>query len=170
MIYTKKGDKGRTELFDGKRVSKADPRVEAAGTVDELNSVIGLAVAFSPSKKRKNILLKVQHGLFAVQAVIMKGKKRLSVKITDKHVKKIERAIDQFKTPKECCFVIPGGTKETAALHLARTECRRAERRIVILKKHPMLVKYMNRLSSLLFVMAIDANKGKVEIAKYQNS
>jgi len=159
-IYTRTGDTGTTALGDGSRVDKDHPRVEAYGTVDELNSVIGLILAFTESDTVRRTLTQVQHDLFDLGgALCLPG----TALITDAHVTRLEQALDRFNEPlpplKE--FILPGGGRAAAACHLARTVCRRAERRVLSLMReqtdaapHGQPLVYLNRLSDLLFVIA----------------
>ena len=157
-IYTRIGDKGDTITLSGKKVSKDDPRVEAYGLVDELNASIGVAMAFSDDNEIKEVLSIAQKDLFIIGAelAIEKGAKKLTPSKTEK----LEKSIDKIepKLPYLANFVIPGGSKTAALLHHARTISRRAERRIVsaskIVKINPEILKYINRLSDLLFVLA----------------
>lgn len=167
-IYTKTGDTGETGLFGGPRVLKDHPRIEAYGTVDELNSVIGVVRAVGTEAELDRLLARVQNELFSVGAELASSKpgKGHSHAIADEHVKYLEQAIDQFEaalTPLKQ-FILPAGTPAAAALHLARTVCRRAERRLVTLDQLPgesvsaTVIIYLNRLSDLLFVLARVAN------------
>ena len=153
-IYTKKGDDGMTSLLNKKRVSKQSPKIEVYGNIDELNSFIGFAISFSHDKKLIKILRSIQRDLFALSA----GK---SLK-----PKKLELIIDETSNSLEPLdnFILPGGTKVSSILHVARTVCRRAERSCT---KSPLktYIPYLNRLSDLLFVLARKANKGKDIIA-----
>ncbi|MGQ4809744.1 Cobalamin adenosyltransferase [Candidatus Entotheonellaceae bacterium PAL068K] len=166
-IYTKTGDCGDTGLFDGSRVSKDSPRVAAYGDVDELNAVLGLALAFIRNDEElRACLLQVQRDLFAVGALLADPSARVEAKRGDKaglpqeKVTQLEQWIDQFEAylPPLRQFILPGGSKGGATLHHARTVCRRAERSIVALRQHlevaPHLIVYINRLSDLLFVAA----------------
>jgi len=157
-IYTRTGDDGTTGLGDGTRVPKDGERVEAYGTVDELNSVIGvlLAVPGLPSEVMA-CLTEVQHELFDMGGELcIPG----HYAITAAHITRLEQALDGFNDPlpplKE--FILPGGGPAAAACHLARTVARRAERRVLTLSRvetvSPEVVKYLNRLSDLLFVLA----------------
>lgn len=167
-IYTKTGDNGDTGLFAGPRVRKDDVRIEAYGAVDELNAWIGLARAEAPTYTIDAVLTRVQHELFAVGAELATpepdshGMRMLG----DEHVHALELAIDEHegRLAPLAQFVLPGGTKVAAQLHVARCVCRRAERRLVTLASseperdfHTMIV-YLNRLSDLLFVLARAAN------------
>ena len=171
-IYTKGGDSGETSLFDKTRVSKADPRVDAYGEVDEMNAVIGAAVAFLPAEAGshdvRESLEAVQKDLFALGAMLADPNSRIAARvtkaaITDDHVTRLEQTIDRLEAelPPLRRFILPGGTPAGAQLHLARTVCRRAERKVVGLgadAAHPVVVVYLNRLSDLLFVMARAVN------------
>ena len=169
-IYTRGGDGGETSLGDGLRVSKADPRVEAYGTVDEAGAAIGVAVASGVDGARAGLLRAVQNDLFDVGADLAvplrtaRGGGRSRLRITASHVAALERACDRETARLQplTSFVLSGGTPASAALHLARTVCRRAERRTVALNAvepiNPHAIAYLNRLSDLLFVLARVAN------------
>ncbi|MGL4554420.1 MAG: cob(I)yrinic acid a,c-diamide adenosyltransferase [Gemmataceae bacterium] len=173
-IYTKTGDDGTTGLGDGSRVSKTDPRVIAYGTVDELNSVLGLLVSLGPPEAE--LLTLIQNDLFDVGADLCvppaDGEQpggRLRVR--PEQSKRIEDAIDRLNEPLAplTSFVLPGGTAEAAWCHLARTVCRRAERDVVALRAAGAavggeVVIYLNRLSDLLFVLARAYNKGRGDV------
>ena len=166
-IYTKTGDHGETGLFDGTRVSKHSPRVEAYGDVDELNALLGLALAFiQDDTEIRACLLTVQRDLFVVGAHLADPSARVEAKrgtkavFPDHKVDELEQWIDQFEeylAPLRQ-FILPGGSKGGSTLHHARTVCRRAERQIVALSQEvdiaPLIVTYMNRLSDFLFVAA----------------
>ncbi|HEV8700592.1 MAG TPA: cob(I)yrinic acid a,c-diamide adenosyltransferase [Candidatus Polarisedimenticolia bacterium] len=173
-IYTKTGDKGTTALGDGRRVAKDHRRVEAFGTVDELNAALGLAIAAGLDLEGADLLKRIQNDLFDVGADLCVPEKRgnggktarRALRITAAHVRPLEEAIDRFNgglRPLRS-FVLPGGSPASAWLHLARTVCRRAERRVVALERqdrvNPRVIIYLNRLSDLLFVMARRANDG----------
>lgn len=157
-IYTRTGDDGTTGLATGERVDKCDARVEAFGTVDETNSALGLVLAEPalPAAVRE-CLTRVQHELFEVGAELSLPGYRA---ITAAHVAELERVLDDLneQLPPLKEFVLPGGNRATALCHLARTICRRAERRAWAAAKHSELnseaLRYLNRLSDLLFVMA----------------
>ena len=173
-IYTRTGDKGTTALGDGRRVAKDHLRIEAFGTVDELNSAIGLAISSGLDAGGADLLRRIQNDLFDLGADLCvpearKGDRRparRALRITEAHTTPLEAAIDRFNGPLRPLksFVLPGGTVPSSWLHLARTVCRRAERRVVALgrreKINPQVVVYLNRLSDLLFVMARRANDG----------
>lgn len=171
-IYTRTGDKGKTSLFNGKRISKDSLRIETIGTIDELNSVIGVAIAeIQNSKvksqnyksKLKSELVKIQNDLFNIGANLANPNSK-HLKYLEKKVLEFENFIDQMteKMPSLTLFILPGVSKSGAMLHLARTVCRRAERRAVALSNLDHIDKniliYLNRLSDLLFTMARFAN------------
>jgi len=169
-IYTKTGDTGQTGLGDGSRVGKDDPRVAAYGDVDELNAVIGLVRSQSPRPELDALLHDVQRDLFAIGAQLADPKARAGANkakaaVTAAHVDRLEKAIDAAteELPRLTAFILPGGSPRGAALHLARTVCRRAERAIVELahdvELDALLLAYLNRLSDLLFVLARQANQ-----------
>jgi cob(I)alamin adenosyltransferase len=156
-IYTRTGDDGTTGLGDGTRVSKDDARVEAYGTLDELNSVMGVLLAEKLPEDVTATLQPIQHELFDLGSEFcLPGYKS----ITAEHVQRLEDSLDKFNEtlPPLKEFILPSGSRATAVCHLARTVCRRAERRAWTLhKQHPQnpeSIKYLNRLSDLLFVLA----------------
>ena len=168
-IYTKTGDGGDTGLFDGTRVSKADRRVGAYGDVDELNAVLGLVRASGVGDELSAVLAQIQGDLFALGAQLADPRHRIADRvskaaITEADVTRLETLIDRFdaQVPPLRQFILPAGGSGAAALHLARAVCRRAERRIVALSVGEAsssappgeLVRYVNRLSDLLFVLA----------------
>ncbi len=166
-IYTRTGDAGETSLFDSSRVSKAHPRVDAYGEVDELNASLGLALAWRLDADLAEAATRIQRDLFAVGAQLADPANKLADRVTkavvtDADVERLEQLIDRLETevPPLRRFILAGGSPAGAALHLARTVCRRAERRIVALEPAAdlLLVRYINRLSDLLFVMARAAN------------
>ncbi len=169
-IYTRTGDGGDTSLVGGVRLSKADPRVEAYGDVDELNAWIGLVRATPPTPELTDIddaLALIQRELFALGAQLADPGGKIPARIskaavTSDQVDRLERTIDELEAELRplTAFILAGGSPAGAALHVARTVCRRAERRIVALTPAPeaVLVKYVNRLSDLLFVMARAVN------------
>jgi cob(I)alamin adenosyltransferase len=167
-IYTKSGDRGKTSLLGGQRVSKDVLRIEAYGTVDELNSALGVARASKPAAELDRILGSVQRDLFILGADLAApaGKRRsLKQVLTEEHVVRLEQTIDSLDVQLAPLknFIIPGGSPIAAQLHLARTVCRRAERLVVRLAKKEkvgkMNMKYLNRLSDALFVVARYANR-----------
>jgi cob(I)alamin adenosyltransferase len=172
-IYTKTGDDGETGLFGGPRVRKNAPRIEAYGTVDELNAVIGLVRAQRSSESGAatsdldELLARIQNELFDLGAQLATpDPERFGIAgATEAHVSALENAIDRYEEELDPLkqFILPGGTPGAAALHLARTVCRRAERWVVTLAEteriSPTTVVYLNRLSDLLFVLARAANR-----------
>jgi cob(I)alamin adenosyltransferase len=170
-IYTRTGDKGDTGLFGGGRVGKDDPRVEAYGEVDELNAALGLARAIELMPRIDEVLVPLQRDLFSLGALLAtpdldKMHQHLEkARIDDERIGQLERAIDAGESELEPlrAFILPGGTPKAAALHVARTVCRRAERRVVALRRDTeipeLVVIYLNRLSDLLFVLARVANR-----------
>lgn len=165
-IYTRTGDTGQTGLFGGGRVSKADPRVEAYGAVDELNSVLGLVRARLAAGPLSDFLAGVQGRLFEVGAELATERRedpKLAAhvpEVTASHVTELEGWIDRLEAelPALRGFVLPGGSEAGALLHVARTVCRRAERRVVALAEraavNPEILRYLNRLGDFLFVAA----------------
>src|SRR5262245_52341848 len=174
-IYTKTGDTGETGLFDGTRVSKADPRVEAYGDVDELNAWLGVVRANKVDEQIDKMLGTIQATLFALGAELADPRNKISARVTKAaltgaHVAELETWIDALEAGLKPLrrFILAGGAPAGALLHLARTVCRRAERRIVALGPDlldPLIVTYVNRLSDLLFVMAraVNARAGVAE-------
>ena len=166
-IYTRTGDKGETGLVGGARVPKDSLRVDAYGSVDELNSVLGIARAFLHDRELDDLLAELQKDLFVVGADLAStgdGQQRNVPRITAEKIAAMERTIDKFEaelSPLKA-FILPGGGVAGSLLHNARTVARRAERRVVTLSKveaiNEQMVPYMNRLSDLLFVMARVAN------------
>jgi cob(I)alamin adenosyltransferase len=168
-IYTKTGDDGGTALFAGPRVTKDHPRIEAYGAVDELNAVLGLVRSESSLPADIDALVEqIQHTLFAVGAELAtpEPEKHGTALVNLAQIEVLERAIDEHEARLEPLrqFILPGGTPAAAALHVARTVCRRAERRIVTLGQvseasiSPHVVAWINRLGDLLFVLARSAN------------
>ncbi|MBI3984922.1 MAG: cob(I)yrinic acid a,c-diamide adenosyltransferase [Candidatus Levybacteria bacterium] len=166
-IYTKFGDKGKTSLYAGKTVSKGSLRVNAYGTVDELNSFLGIVLTLVKDKKLKDKLINIQKDLFEVGACLANptgNKDRLLSKYLTHRVLEFEAEIDSLtkKLPKLEHFILPGGGKPGSSLHFARTLVRRAERRVVELsekeKINTDIIIFLNRLSDLLFMYARDIN------------
>ena len=162
-IYTKTGDDGTTGLFGGARVKKASSRVDAYGTVDELNAVLGVARALGLSKPAEIVLAEVQIDLFTLGAELatVPGKEeKLPMKLlTMAHAEKLEHAIDAAEEGLAALqnFILPGGSAQAAHLHHARTVCRRAERAVLAIddaSPRAEVVIYLNRLSDLLFTLA----------------
>jgi len=148
-------------------VPKYHPRMHALGTIDELNCAVGMAASFANPAVRK-ILHKVQHQLFSAQAQLGKGAVAIELPaIEQRHVDALEEVIAQFerKLSAQKRFILPGGSKAASHLHFARAVCRRAERVAFQSGEKGMIIKYLNRLSSLLFVLARASNKNDVEVA-----
>ncbi len=170
-IYTKTGDAGSTGLFGGGRVSKDDARVEAYGDVDELNACIGMARSVEMMPRIDEVLVPIQRDLFAIGALLATPDREkmaqhlAKARIDEGRISQLEHAIDDAEGELEplTAFIIPGGTPKSAALHVARTVCRRAERRVVSLQREvelpPLAIIYLNRLSDLLFTLARLANR-----------
>ena len=167
-IYTRTGDKGETGLVGGARVPKDSLRVEAYGNVDELNSVLGVVRAFTIDRELDEVIADLQNDLFVVGSDLASApnsQQRNIPRISDEKIISMERTIDKFEAELSplSAFILPGGGVTGSLLHNARTVARRAERRIVTLGKtekiNEELIRYMNRLSDLLFVMARVANR-----------
>jgi cob(I)alamin adenosyltransferase len=167
-IYTRTGDFGETSLVGGSRVRKDDPRVAAYGEVDELNACLGFARALGLDADIDADVLRLQRDLFALGAQLADPSERLGAKVVkavvgDGDVSRLEEMIDRLEAslPPLRHFILAGGSRSGAALHLARTVCRRAERRMVALQPpvDPVLLRYVNRLSDLLFVLARVVNQ-----------
>lgn len=160
-VYTRSGDKGMTSLVDGKRIEKDSIKVEAYGTIDELNSYIGLSINYLKDNSDKDILMKVQTKLFEIGAELASTNyTRYKKAVKEEEVTALEEMIDYYTAKMEKIneFIVPGTSICSANLHIARTICRRAERRIISLSReeavNPVLIKYVNRLSDFLYVLA----------------
>lgn len=168
-IYTRTGDGGETGLFDGTRVAKSNPRVAAYGEVDELNAWLGLVRADMSDPDLAPMLERIQRDLFALGARLADPAKKIAERVkkaavTGEDISRLESWIDRLESelPPLRRFILAGGTRTGAELHVSRTICRRAERSMVALGSdtlEPELVTYVNRLSDLLFVMARAANR-----------
>ncbi len=167
-IYTRAGDGGETSLGDGSRVSKLDCRIAAFGTVDEVNSLLGLALAAGPpAEVVREVLERVQNELFDVGADIsVPFGVADRLRITQAQVDALEADCDRFNAdlPELRSFVLPGGSELAARLHVARATCRRAERDVLDASEqveiNPLVIAYLNRLSDLLFILARASNPG----------
>lgn len=167
-IYTKTGDRGETSLFDGTRVAKTDPRVAAYGDVDELQAALGMCAAQGAGAECAEMIVAIQRDLFALGARLADPSHRIAARVSkivvdDASVARLEGWIDRLEAtlPALRHFILAGGTPAGAALHLARTVCRRAERAVLALGAdavEPAILTYLNRLSDLLFVMARAVN------------
>ncbi len=162
-IYTKTGDQGTTALFGGKRVSKADLRIDTYGTVDELNSWIGLLRDQDVNTKRNHFLIEIQDRLFTIGSILATEPGNTKVKIPSlllDDVQALEKAIDAMdaELPPMKSFILPGGNQSVSFCHITRTVCRRAERLVIALNNHEavdgLVIQYLNRLSDYLFVLA----------------
>ncbi len=163
-IYTKTGDDGTTGLVGGSRVKKFDIRLEAYGTVDELNATLGVLRSMSVSESDKLLIIEIQNKLFNIGSRLASDEKgeayTANLAITDENIELLEKAIDNFEKdlPELTHFILPGGDSLSAQCHVARTVCRRAERRVLEfaseISTHINTVKYLNRLSDLLFVLS----------------
>lgn len=174
-IYTKTGDKGKTSLIGGTKVYKSDLRIEAYGTVDELNSYVGLCLDHLNSDNINNVLAEIQDRLFTIgSALACDPDKEAKLKIPDLHetdVELLEKEIDRMNEvlPLMKSFILPGGNIAVSTLHIARCVCRRSERCCVRMQKkemevEPLIIKYLNRLSDYLFVLArFAAHELKIE-------
>lgn len=164
-VYTKAGDGGQTSLVGGARVSKASSRVDAYGDVDELSSLIGLARAMPQDDEVEAVLGVIQNDLFTLGADLASPSEIEVPRIDEAFITKLEEHADRFLAELEPLkeFILPGGSQAGAALHLARTVARRAERRAVALSEaepvNPQTIVYLNRLSDLLFILARAVNR-----------
>jgi cob(I)alamin adenosyltransferase len=174
-IYTKTGDTGTTALFGGSRVPKHNLRIDSYGTVDELNSWMGLIRDQEIEKHTSNMINSIQHNLFTIGAILAtppekqilkSGKERLNIsKISEEEVSLLEREMDLMneELPEMTHFILPGGHPSVSYCHITRTVCRRAERLATELNEHtpidPQVLKYLNRLSDYLFVLARKLSK-----------
>ncbi len=169
LVYTKTGDKGTTSLVGGTRVPKTHIRLEAYGTVDELNSNLGLLITYLRDEQDKLFLQQVQDKLFAVGSHLATDQEKTQLKavsiITPELVETMEHEIDRLDSllPPLSAFVLPGGSRGAAVCHICRTVCRRAERRILALAEQveisSELLAYVNRLSDYLFVLSRKINQ-----------
>jgi cob(I)alamin adenosyltransferase len=163
-VYTKTGDKGKTSLIGGTRVAKNDVRLEAYGTVDELNSYVGLLRSYIQEEDLKEIFIGIQNQLFKIGSYLAVdttvSKMRSDFKLDAVRIELLEKEMDKLENslPPITGFVLPGGHQATGFCHVARTVCRRAERRVIeiqeIYKVDNWVVRYLNRLSDFLFVLS----------------
>ncbi len=161
-IYTKTGDEGTTSLFGGKRVSKSELRIDTYGTVDELNSWIGVLRDLEVNQKRRTVLVEIQDRLFTIGSILATEPNNTKVKIpslSERDITFLEKEIDEMDARLQPMrfFVLPGGHPSISWGHVARTVCRRTERLVIALhnleKVDPFVIKYLNRLSDYLFVL-----------------
>lgn len=163
-IYTKTGDKGKTSLIGGTRVAKNNVRLEAYGTVDELNTYVGMIRSFGMVPEVEKELIRIQHILFDAGGNLATDRSVEGLKIrlivSEKDIMTLEEAMDRMdaELPPLTCFVLPGGNQAVSFCHIARTVCRRAERRILdlsdVLEVDELVIKFVNRLSDYLFVLS----------------
>jgi cob(I)alamin adenosyltransferase len=168
-IYTRRGDKGETDVLGGVRLPKDHLRIEAIGQIDEFNALLGIVMSFSEDEKSNALLKEIQKDIFVIGAEFAASgsKAKLHKRIGPQRVAEIEQEIDKIEAQISPLhhFILPGGSKTASLLHLARTVNRRAERAVVALsrkeKVDPQIITYLNRLSDLLFVMARLMNRRK---------
>jgi len=179
-IYTKTGDKGKTSLLSGKRVPKYHKRIEAYGTVDELNSFIGLLRSYELDNETNDVLESVQNQLFIIGSSLAMDEKRPEFKLPEINmgdIETLEAEMDKIENllPKLKSFIIPGGSQSIAVCHVCRSVCRRAERLIIELSDNEqideLIVIYMNRLSDYFFMLARKvAFDNKIELPIWKNT
>ncbi len=161
-VYTKTGDKGKTSLLGGKRIAKDDMQTEAYGTVDELNSHIGNIINYVSNQKIKEQIIHIQRVLFNIGAKLASDteNKKINIEFDEEEISLLERQMDDWEKelPPLKGFILPSGSASISASHIARTVCRRAERRVVALNQdkneYDTTIKYINRLSDYLFVLS----------------
>jgi len=180
-VYTRTGDKGTTSLVGGVRIKKSSPRLEAYGTVDELSAHLGLLIAMLPEGTERDNIIRVQNNLFNVCTHLATDQSQTplypSAHLAEGETEFLEQEVDRIMQllPERQGFILPGGTQAAAQAHVARTVCRRAERRIAALAEEAEvgddIQRYVNRLSDYLFVLAkiINFNSGQTEII-WQNA
>lgn len=173
-IYTKTGDKGKTSLFDNKRVFKDDIRVEAYGTIDELGASMGLAKNYVDDEEMYEYIYNIQNKLFTVASILAtEDPSKIKYHIEEKDIDDLEKIIDVYmgRLGDPTGFIVNGSDKKSGHLHVARTICRRAERRIITLSGiaeiNPLVIKYVNRLSDVLYAMARYSEEKQVNV-KYE--
>jgi cob(I)alamin adenosyltransferase len=163
-FYTRTGDSGETSLMHGERVFKDDERIECLGNLDELSSFIGLAISKIKHEEIKNNLIEIQKIIYFAGAEIADTKNQTRI-IKEEHLEELEKITDAYSSKIEPLkhFILPGGSEASSLIHVCRAVCRRLERSLVRLNKkdrlNPVLLKYFNRLSSFLFVLALYINK-----------
>ncbi len=170
-IYTKTGDKGTTSLFDGNRVNKDDIRVESYGTIDELGSFLGLAKNYVEDQEIRELIQNIQNKLFTVASnLAIENQENVKVHIVEEDIIFLEEIIDKYMNllNNPMGFIVQGSNIKSAYLHVARTVCRRAERRIIslsgIANVDPLVIKYVNRLSDCLYAMARFLEEEQVKV------
>jgi len=160
-VYTRTGDKGKTGLFGGKRVSKASAQIEAVGAVDELTTYVGYVQALYATRFALHDLPEIQKDLYRIMSVI--GGADIPIAYLKDRTNIFEQEIDNItsKLPKLNSFILPGGTREASLFHILRVLTRKAERAVVLIKSDAIMVQYLNRLSDLFFTLARKYAKGK---------
>lgn len=175
-VYTKTGDKGKTSLIGGTRVAKDDLRLEAYGTIDELNAQLGLLATYLTDGQDRLFVQNIQHTLFSVGSHLATDRTKTPLHasglLKDEHVAEVEREIDRLDSglPPLSGFILPGGSRGAAVCHVCRTVCRRAERKVIALASQAEIgaevLAYINRLSDYLFILSrkmnVDAKKGEI--------
>ena len=171
QIYTKTGDKGQTSLYDGNRVSKDDIRVESYGTVDELGAALGVARNYITDQEMREEIQQIQNRLFVVSENLATADiEKVKHHIVDEDIELLEKLVDKYmeRAGQFKGFVVTGTSKSASFLHLARTICRRAERRIVTLAGEayvePIVIKYVNRLADTIYAFARDCEEEEVMV------
>ena len=171
-IYTRKGDKGKTSLYDNKRVSKDDIRVESYGTIDELISFLGLAKNYMEDKDLYSILEGIQNKLFTVTTnLATEDKSKVEFFIKEEDIDYLEALVDDYmgRLNNPTGFIVPGSGKPSGYIHVCRTICRRGERRIITLahvaEVDPLLIKYVNRLSDTLYAIGRYLEEKEIRVA-----
>ena len=170
-IYTKTGDKGTTSLADGQRVSKCCERLEAYGTVDELNSHLGVLMTYCTEESDRNFLTEIQRALFVIGGSLAgaKTEKSLSTDSMEAEIDRLTAIVEEAQEDKRFYFILPGGSRAAAVAHVCRTVCRRAERAMLRVESEKLkvksedgdldgMVRYVNRLSDYLFILARKLN------------
>jgi cob(I)alamin adenosyltransferase len=166
-ISTKTGDSGETSLYDGSRISKASRKINSVGYIDELNSEIGLIVSKTYSQKFKTELKTIQNELFVIGADLATPmNSRETKRLQERHLQRIDEQLKEYETEIELTnFVLPGGTEIASLFHIVRTQSRNVERKIVRVSEveeiNPIIIKYLNRLSDLFYLMALYENKNQ---------
>jgi cob(I)alamin adenosyltransferase len=166
-ISTKTGDSGETSLYDGSRISKASRKINSVGYIDELNSEIGLIVSKTYSQKFKTELKTIQNELFVIGSDLATPmNSRETKRLQERHLQRIEKYVEKYETEVEITdFVLPGGTEIASLFHIVRTQSRNVERKIVRVSEveeiNPIIIKYLNRLSDLFYLMALYENKNQ---------
>ena len=166
-ISTKTGDSGETSLYDGSRISKASRKINSVGYIDELNSEIGLIVSKTYSQKFKTELKTIQNELFVIGADLATPmNSRETKRLQERHLQRIDEQLKEYENEIELTnFVLPGGTEIASLFHIVRTQSRNVERKIVRVSEveeiNPIIIKYLNRLSDLFYLMALYENKNQ---------